>query len=383
MGKSARGKQRSGGLYEAENITVYNVWSSEIYTPIFCHSLRRHVIGLTNSKINACHGLVQITLGIETHEPRLATPQSTIFWSCMMPLPTAVAQTARATRFIRPTLLSVFLETPHCRRISFLKRGTGYARTTNTDAQSQLRSRRLATQSVALTAEGRRKRVLKVENEERLEDLSKESSPLAFHLYSEPNLSKKQHRKGKSTFVEATEESSQTSNVPGGRRRKHVLKVKKEEKLKSRSRESSKKQRTEGKSSIIEALETPPRASSLDPMSDEQTRSCEYDPYDEEAEEEYQVFKQAPNPPLPKHSSNPHKSLGGINGKAAAIAYLRIRGLANCGPKTTFYTILGWVLRHAARELGFEIVPDGFVRISDLVRLFYFFLTRRNLYMVF
>jgi RNA:NAD 2'-phosphotransferase (TPT1/KptA family) len=50
---------------------------------------------------------------------------------------------------------------------------------------------------------------------------------------------------------------------------------------------------------------------------------------------------------------------------------LRIRGWANRGKQKTFYAILAWILRHAARDLGFEIVPDGFVRITDLVRAFF------------
>lgn len=88
--------------------------------------------------------------------------------------------------------------------------------------------------------------------------------------------------------------------------------------------------------------------------------------YDEEPEDP-EVFKQAPNPPLPEYACCRYPSAEGISGKAAAIAYLRIRGLANRGRKKTFYTLLAWILCHAARQLGFEIVPDGFVRISDLV----------------
>jgi hypothetical protein len=97
--------------------------------------------------------------------------------------------------------------------------------------------------------------------------------------------------------------------------------------------------------------------------------SPERDAYDEENEE---VFQQAPNPPLPKASLSPYSSSEGISGRAAAIAYLRIRGWADRGRKKTFYAVLAWILRHSARELGFQIVPDGFVRITDLVRFFLF-----------
>lgn len=108
---------------------------------------------------------------------------------------------------------------------------------------------------------------------------------------------------------------------------------------------------------------------------DEET--SEQEPYDEEVEE-VEVFRQAAIPPLPKNSFVSYPSSEGISGKAAAIAYLRIRGLANHDSKSTFYAVLAWVLRHAARDLGFEIVPDGFVRISDLVGSF-FLVQRRKL----
>jgi len=38
-------------------------------------------------------------------------------------------------------------------------------------------------------------------------------------------------------------------------------------------------------------------------------------------------------------------------------------------PKTHFGITAGWVLRHAARSLGYEVTPDGFVRVSDVVSL--------------
>jgi len=38
-------------------------------------------------------------------------------------------------------------------------------------------------------------------------------------------------------------------------------------------------------------------------------------------------------------------------------------------PKTYFGMTTGWVLRHAARSLGYEVTPDGFVRVSDVVSL--------------
>lgn len=74
--------------------------------------------------------------------------------------------------------------------------------------------------------------------------------------------------------------------------------------------------------------------------------------------EEGVEWEQSPNPG------------SGISGVAAAIAYLRARGLANASKNATFYNLLCWVLRHAARDLGFQIVPDGFVRIHDLVSVF-------------
>ncbi len=79
---------------------------------------------------------------------------------------------------------------------------------------------------------------------------------------------------------------------------------------------------------------------------------------------------QAPNPPLPLSPHNPHPVYEGegVNANAAAIAYLRAKGLASHPRKRWFFYLLCWVLRHAARDLGFAIAPDGFVRIFDLVR---------------
>ena len=79
---------------------------------------------------------------------------------------------------------------------------------------------------------------------------------------------------------------------------------------------------------------------------------------------------QAPNPPLPLSPNNPHPVYEGINANAAAIAYLRAKGLASHPRKRWFFYLLCWVLRHAARDLGFAIAPDGFVRIFDLVRFY-------------
>ena len=80
---------------------------------------------------------------------------------------------------------------------------------------------------------------------------------------------------------------------------------------------------------------------------------------------------QAPNPPLPLSPDNPHPIYQGINANAAAIAYLRAKGLASHPRRRWFFYLLCWVLRHAARDLGFAIAPDGFVRIFDLVRFYH------------
>ncbi len=92
-------------------------------------------------------------------------------------------------------------------------------------------------------------------------------------------------------------------------------------------------------------------------------------PTDEDLELKEDVWEQAPNPPLPASPPNPHPVDPGISGSAASIAYLRARGLANASKNATFYHLLCWTLRHAARDLGFQIVPDGFVRILDLVSI--------------
>jgi hypothetical protein len=98
-------------------------------------------------------------------------------------------------------------------------------------------------------------------------------------------------------------------------------------------------------------------------------QDTEFHPADEDLELKEDVWEQAPNPPLPASPPNPHPVDTGISGSAAAISYLRARGLANASKKATFYYLLCWTLRHAARDLGFQIVPDGFVRILDLVSL--------------
>jgi len=35
--------------------------------------------------------------------------------------------------------------------------------------------------------------------------------------------------------------------------------------------------------------------------------------------------------------------------------------------RTSFGISAGWLLRHTARDLGYEVTPDGFVRVSDVV----------------
>ncbi|KAF8972682.1 KptA family-domain-containing protein [Flammula alnicola] len=37
-------------------------------------------------------------------------------------------------------------------------------------------------------------------------------------------------------------------------------------------------------------------------------------------------------------------------------------------PQAVFGILAGWVLRHSARSLGYHIAPDGFVRVSDILR---------------
>lgn len=37
--------------------------------------------------------------------------------------------------------------------------------------------------------------------------------------------------------------------------------------------------------------------------------------------------------------------------------------------KTYFGMTAGWLLRHTAKSLGYEVTPDGFVRVSDVVSL--------------
>ncbi|KAJ3508715.1 hypothetical protein NLJ89_g5599 [Agrocybe chaxingu] len=39
-------------------------------------------------------------------------------------------------------------------------------------------------------------------------------------------------------------------------------------------------------------------------------------------------------------------------------------------PETVFTLTLAWLLRHAARDYGYRIVPDGSVRVSDVLRFF-------------
>ena len=38
-------------------------------------------------------------------------------------------------------------------------------------------------------------------------------------------------------------------------------------------------------------------------------------------------------------------------------------------PATQFGIIAGMFLRHTARSLGFRVLPDGYVRVSDMVNL--------------
>lgn len=143
-----------------------------------------------------------------------------------------------------------------------------------------------------------------------------------------------------------------------------------------RKRKGEKEERLEGdlnglSSSTVVDSQIQPRSKQKkkrvdrNPTFVEGPKSLEPDRFDGGAGEE--VF---PNPPFPKSPLYSHPPGEGISGKAAAIAYLRIRGLANRGRQRTFFSVLAWVLRHAARDLGFEIAPDGFVRISDLVGLF-------------
>ena len=36
-------------------------------------------------------------------------------------------------------------------------------------------------------------------------------------------------------------------------------------------------------------------------------------------------------------------------------------------PVAVFGMIAGWLLRHQARKLGYQVYPDGFMRVSDMV----------------
>ncbi len=42
---------------------------------------------------------------------------------------------------------------------------------------------------------------------------------------------------------------------------------------------------------------------------------------------------------------------------------------ANYNPVALFGILAGWILRHEARNLGYRIAPDGFMRLSDFVRV--------------
>jgi hypothetical protein len=224
--------------------------------------------------------------------------------------------------------------------------GTGTSSSHPSHVQFHTRTRTLATRTANATrpGEGRMPRVPKARKEERLEDgLNRSSSSAVCSSKVQARPLSKKRAKRKSAFLKRKKASPQLSK-------------------------SSSSHQVKGDDVL--STQTP---STINPMS-EPTPIPEYDPDDEEVE----VFRQLPNPPFPKYPFVRHPSGKGINGKAAAIAYLRIRGLANCGRKKTFFTILAWVLRHAARDLGFEIVPDGFVRISDLVGLLSLILVLSN-----
>jgi hypothetical protein len=261
-----------------------------------------------------------------------------------------VRTTAQVTRLIRPTLLSVFLDTRHCRRMSIGKSGTGNTRSRPYDVQFHARTRTLTTPSVNAARPGGSRRKRKAGKEERLQDSSNGSLPSVV-FNSQPQRkpsSKKQFLGGKSTLVKESKLPLQVPNSSGP-----ANQVKGDKILSSQTTGSH-----------------TPQNSGANPTSiDKQPPNHKRDSYHEEAEK-VEVIKQTPNPTGAKTRFNPHPSAEGISGKAAAIAYLRIRGIANRGPKKTFYAVLAWVLRHAARSLGFDIVPDGFVRISDLVRFF-------------
>lgn len=252
-----------------------------------------------------------------------------------MPLPAVVQTTARVAKLIKPTLLSVFLETRHCRRMSTGKYGTGAPSPRSSDEVHTRQT--LTTWNANVGRPGGKRRNSEMEEEERLEDgLNKLSSSTVINSRIQPSSKQKKQRvERKFTFVEEPKSPLQFSNSS-----------------------SSDQVEREGALSSQATGSLPPQTSSSKP-----TFIDEEDRYDE-------VFRQLPNPPFPKSPFSPHPSAEGISGRAAAIAYLRIRGLANRGRKKTFFSLLAWVLRHAARDLGFEIVPDGFVRISDLVGLF-------------
>lgn len=244
-----------------------------------------------------------------------------------MPLTTAVLTTARVTRSIRPALLS-FLETRHCRRMSVGKQKSSRPH----DSRPNLRP--WSPLVVSLPVERPRRGISQAEKEMSKKDSRKPPSAMG--------------PEGKRPVVNPRP-SSQVFSSPSPA------------------------------DQVKQAVTPPSRRTNASPVAmDDQIPTAELERYDDEEPEYVEVFKQAPNPPLPRFACNFYPSAEGISGRAAAIAYLRIRGLANRGRKKTFYTLLAWILCHAARELGFEIVPDGFVRISDLVGIVFFYFSFRK-----
>jgi hypothetical protein len=59
--------------------------------------------------------------------------------------------------------------------------------------------------------------------------------------------------------------------------------------------------------------------------------------------------------------SNPPKQSSG-GGKA-------LRGRSKDSPEVRLSKTLSWILRHGAKSEGLYMRPDGYVRVSDLVRL--------------
>lgn len=79
--------------------------------------------------------------------------------------------------------------------------------------------------------------------------------------------------------------------------------------------------------------------------------------------------------PAPEHQNGAHSEGPGIivppdeKNTASLPAQTRRRMKFPRTHKTYFGMASGWLLRHSAKGLGYEVTPDGFVRVSDVVGL--------------